>query len=93
MIRWADTFALSSINDYFGLTSAEQKEIKQDINSLIKEIQREDFPVLFEAFRSTVRANRKRSTKCSHGGKLFESAGDSAKEIFTKIRTCSSKSF
>ncbi len=50
MLRWADTFALSYINDYFDLTSAEQKEIKQDINAVIKQIQLEDFPVYSKHF-------------------------------------------
>lgn len=45
VLRWADTFALSYINDYFDLTSSEQKELKQDFNLVLKQIQKEDFPI------------------------------------------------
>lgn len=50
MLRWADSFAMSYISDYFDFTGAEEKEIKQDFNIVLKQIQKEDFPVLATQF-------------------------------------------
>ena len=51
-VRWADTYVLSSINDYFELSASEKEETRLAFKQILNSIQSQDFPVLAERLDS-----------------------------------------
>jgi len=43
VLYWADTLAVSSLNDYFDLNSSEEKQLKKEINQIITEVKSTEF--------------------------------------------------
>lgn len=43
-LRWADTFVMSSVSDYFELTSDQDAKARGDFKAALSEIQKKDFP-------------------------------------------------
>ncbi|MBX3019383.1 MAG: hypothetical protein KF767_15965 [Bdellovibrionaceae bacterium] len=50
-LRWADTFVMYSVTDYFELSSVQKTEARQEFNTALGELRREDFPKLSAELR------------------------------------------
>ncbi len=44
-MKWADTFVMSSVTDYFELTSEQDDKARSEFNLALKEVQKVDFPI------------------------------------------------
>lgn len=49
-VYWADTFAVSELDDYFQISSAQKTETQKSIQLQLSEIRKSDFPKLAELF-------------------------------------------
>lgn len=47
-LKWADTYVLSSLSDYFDLSKQEKEETRQSFKQTLANIQTQDFPALAE---------------------------------------------
>jgi len=44
-MKWADTFVMASVTDYFDLTSQQDEEARGDFKKALVEVQKQDFPI------------------------------------------------
>jgi hypothetical protein len=44
VLNWADTYALSTLSDYFDLNSEQKKQAKKEINDTLRQIEKNEFP-------------------------------------------------
>lgn len=51
VMRWADTFVMSSVTDYFELTSEQDDLAREEFKSALKDVQKKDFPAFVERLR------------------------------------------
>lgn len=51
VMRWADTFVMSSVTDYFELTSEQDDLVREEFKSALKDVQKKDFPAFVERLR------------------------------------------
>lgn len=58
-LRWADTFVMHSVTDYFELTSAQKDHAREEFNKALKEVRREDFAKLAAHLRSVADLSEK----------------------------------
>lgn len=45
-VRWADTFVMSSVTDYFDLTSEQDARARGDFRTALRDVKKIDFPIL-----------------------------------------------
>lgn len=55
-VRWADTLVMSKVNDYFDLTSAEDREVREEFNRAFAEFRHNDFPLFAQSLREAAQA-------------------------------------
>jgi hypothetical protein len=89
VLYWADTLVISSLNDYFDLTSSEEKKLKVEIQRLITEIKSNEFKQtidLLNKIKSDVKADSVDVAKIEsyeiEFDKIAESIGKKTKPIF-----------
>lgn len=51
VLYWADTLAVSSLNDYFDLTSSEEKKLKTEIRKLLGDIKSSEFLLITDLLK------------------------------------------
>lgn len=62
-LRWADTFVMSSVTDYFDLNSEQKKAAKDEFNKALSDLRREEFPKLAEILRKIADLSEKNELK------------------------------
>lgn len=65
-LRWADTFVMSSVTDYFDLTSDQDNKARGDFKAALKEIQKNDFPAFADQLESLATSVEKKEAKDEH---------------------------
>lgn len=58
-LRWADTFVMSSVTDYFELTSEQKSQARGEFKKALAEIQKNDFPGMAKTLRDLADATEK----------------------------------
>lgn len=62
-LRWADTFVMSSVTDYFELNSAQSAAARAEFKRVLDDIQSEDFPPWSQHLREFAEALERKAVK------------------------------
>lgn len=90
-VKWADTYFLSSLEDYFDLPASQREDIRKDFNLALSTIQKSEFPILAEKLSSIAQTAEKNELSEVYLRKKIEEMGEVLKKGIQRFEPLAQK--
>lgn len=90
-VKWADTYFLSSLGDYFDLPANQREDIRKDFNLALSTIQKNEFPVLAEKLISLAQTTEKNELSEIYLRKKIEEIGEVLRKGIQRLEPLAQK--